>query len=384
MAVCPSLVRALRILGACCLLAASLGVHAAEGADTAFTRDKAAGLIRDARRVVNPGGVERLEAVPIGGIEQWVSIRGRDLNNPILLFIHGGPGYVSIPMSWWFTRGWEEYFTVVQWDQRGSGKTYLLNDPTQVAPTLTLQRMQADTEEMVTWLRKEFGKKKIVVIGHSWGSYLGLELAQKHPEWLYAYIGVGQLTNGPESERRGWAYAMERARNAGNAQAMADLQSVAPYFSPDPPASLQSVYTQRKWLEFYGGAMAYRSGTTAESALYQLSPDYSDAEIAHVWEGNEFTEKYLLKDVLALDLSTRREFHCPIFIFDGRNDFNINSQLAAEWFRTVKAPVKRFVWFEQSGHLPMTEEPGKFLISLASFVRPLAREGPANPASRSD
>jgi proline iminopeptidase len=130
--------------------------------------------------------------------------------------------------------------------------------------------------------------------------------------------------------------------------------------------------------------MAYRSGTTAESALYQLSPDYSDAEIAHVWEGNEFTEKYLLKDVLALDLSTRREFHCPIFIFDGRNDFNINSQLAAEWFRTVKAPVKRFVWFEQSGHLPMTEEPGKFLISLASFVRPLAREGPANPASRSD
>ena len=84
---------------------------------------------------------------------------------------HGGPGYVSMPMSWWFTRGWEEYFTVVQWDQRGAGKTCLLNDPATIGPTMTLERMVADTEEMTTWLRKELGKPKIFVIGHSWGSY---------------------------------------------------------------------------------------------------------------------------------------------------------------------------------------------------------------------
>src|SRR5205814_8021615 len=117
-----------------------------------------------------PNGVERLEKVRIGGIDQWVSIRGDDRKNPVLLVIHGGPGYVSMPMSWWFSRGWEEYFTVVQWDQRAAGKTYLLSDPAKVAPTLTLNRMQADAEEMVNWIRQHLGQKKIFVIGHSRGS----------------------------------------------------------------------------------------------------------------------------------------------------------------------------------------------------------------------
>src|SRR6185437_6840540 len=108
-----------------------------------FSRAEATQIITNARKVVNPGGIERLQKVPIGGIDQWVSIRGTDMRNPVLLLIHGGPGYVSMPMSWWFTRGWEEYFTVVQWDQRGAGKTYLLNDPAAIAPTMTMKRMVA-------------------------------------------------------------------------------------------------------------------------------------------------------------------------------------------------------------------------------------------------
>jgi proline iminopeptidase len=127
----------------------------------------------------------RPEKVTIGGIDQWVSIRGTNRRNPVLLLIHGGPGYVSMPMSWWFTRGWEEYFTVVQWDQRGAGKTYLLN-PAVIGPTMTRERMLADAEELTTWIRHELGKEKIFVLGHSWGSYLGLELATRHPNWLYA------------------------------------------------------------------------------------------------------------------------------------------------------------------------------------------------------
>src|SRR6201986_3657959 len=92
-------------------------------------RAEATAIIANARKVVTPNGVERLEKVRIGGIDQWGSVRGADRRNPVLLHIHGGPGYISIPMSWWFSRGWEEYFTVVQWDQRGTGKTYLLTDP---------------------------------------------------------------------------------------------------------------------------------------------------------------------------------------------------------------------------------------------------------------
>jgi proline iminopeptidase len=159
--------------------------------DPPFSRAEATAIIADARKIVTPDGVERLEKLRIGGIDQWASIRGTDKRNPVILLIHGGPGYISMPMSWWFTRGWEEYFTVVQWDQRGAGKTYLLNDPSKIAPTLTPERMIADTEEIAAWARKEFGKDKIFVLGHSWGSYLGLELAKRHPDWLHAYIGVG-------------------------------------------------------------------------------------------------------------------------------------------------------------------------------------------------
>jgi proline iminopeptidase len=108
------------------------------------SRAEAIAIIADARKIVTPNGVERLEKVRIGGIDQWVSIRGTDRRNPVVLHIHGGPGYISIPMSWWFSRGWEEYFTIVQWDQRAAGKSRLLTDPATIAPTLTRERMIAD------------------------------------------------------------------------------------------------------------------------------------------------------------------------------------------------------------------------------------------------
>ncbi|MGA2335524.1 MAG: alpha/beta hydrolase [Terriglobales bacterium] len=337
-----------------------------------FRRAEATKIIADARRIVNPSGVERLEKVRIGGIDQWVSIRGVDKRNPVLLLIHGGPGYVSIPMSWWFSRGWEEYFTVVQWDQRGAGKTYLLNDPTSITPTLTLERMVGDAEEMTSWIRLNLGKQKIFVMGHSWGSYLGLELAERHPDWLYAYIGVGQLIDGPESERRGWAFALEAARRAGNSEAVRELEAIAPYFVPGQRTPLKDIYTQRKWLDFYGGVMAHRQGNSAESALAQLSPDYTDEEISRIWQGNDFSEQHLLPEVLNQDLSGIRKLDCPLIVFAGRYDFNVNSEVAAEWFAKVKAPSKELVWFENSAHLPMTEEPGKFLVSLVRYARPVA------------
>jgi proline iminopeptidase len=206
------------------------------------SRAEATAIIANARRIMTPTGVERLESVRIGGIDQWVSIRGADRRNPVLLLIHGGPGYVSIPMSWWFSRGWEEYFTVVQWDQRAAGKTHLLTDPATIAATLTRERMIADTEEMAAWVRKELGKDKIFVLGHSWGSFLGLQLAEHHPEWLYAYIGVCQLIDGPESERRGWRFAMDAARRAGSAEAVRELEAIAPMAPPDG-SSLSRTFT---------------------------------------------------------------------------------------------------------------------------------------------
>ena len=344
------------------------------------SRAEATAIIANARKIVTPNGIELLERVRIGGIDQWVSIRGADRRNPVLLHIHGGPGYVSIPMSWWFGRGWEEYFTVVQWDQRAAGKTHLLTDPGSIKPTLTREQMVADTEEMAAWVRKKLGKNKIFVLGHSWGSFLGLQLAQRHPEWLHAYIGVGQLIDGPENERRNWRFAIDAARRAGNAEAVRELETIAPYATSGQTIPIKDLYVQRKWVGFFGGVMAYRRDNSAESALVWLSPDYNDEEIRRVWEGNKFATPYLLPALLTLDLTSIRKIDVPLILLLGRHDATVNSNIAAAWLDTVEAPEKRLVWFEHSAHMPMTEEPGKFLLSLVRYARPIAeRAGDVAP-----
>jgi proline iminopeptidase len=344
----------------------------AQGPVKPASRAEATAIIAQARKIVTPNGVQRLEKVRIGGIEQWVSIRGVDRRNPVLLHIHGGPGYVSIPMSWWFSRDWEEYFTVVQWDQRAAGKTYLLTDPAVILPTLTRERFVADAEEMAAWVRTELGKDKIFVQGHSWGSFLGLELAKRHPAWLHAYIGVGQVTDLPESERRGWHFAMQAARREGNAEAVRELETIAPYGTPGQTIPIKDVYTQRKWIGFYGGVMAYRQNNDADSDLSELSPDYTDEEIRRIWEGNHFATPYLLPELLSIDVGAIRKLDVPLILLEGRHDLNVNSAVCAEWFARVKAPKKQLVWFEHSAHMPMTEEPGKYFLSLVRYARPIA------------
>lgn len=362
-------------------LAMTATTHAAaQPAAKPASRAEATRLIADLRRIVTPEGVERSETVKIGGIEQWVTIRGVDKRNPVLLMLHGGPGFVEMPYSWYFQRGWEDYFTVVQWDQRGAGKTYLLNDPAKLKPTMTRERLVEDTEEMVAWLRKEFGKDKIFLLGHSWGSVLGLELAQRRPQWLHAYIGLGQVTNSPESERRGLKFALERARRDGNAEALRELAAIEGYAQPGRPLAIEDLYVQRKWLGHYGGALRGLQGYDTVSAAVALAPEYSDAEIARIWEGNEFSEKRLLTEALQRDYSSVKRLDCPVILFNGRDDYNVSSELAAEWFGRLQAPSKQLVWFERSAHVMFTEEPGKTLVSLVRYARPIAeRAGDVAP-----
>lgn len=341
-------------------------------------RAEATEVVRNLRRIVTPNGIEEARTVRVGGIDQFVTIRGQDRRNPVLLILHGGPGYVQAPFAWWYSHPWEEYFTVVEWDQRGAGKTYLLNNPKTVEPTMTPQRMNADVDEMVQFLRNDLGKQKIFVLGHSWGSYLGVELAHRHPEWLHAYIGVGQVASAPESERRGYAFALSQAEKIGDQKAVAELKAIAPY--PRPNAPLSAIGTSHRWVDYFGGVMAYRHNQQDESRAGRLSPDYTDAEAPRIFDGNDFSEKRLLPFVLGVDESKLKNFGCPILLFEGRFDRTVNSDLAFEWLKTVNAPAKRFVWFENSAHEAMTEEPGRFLNALVRFARPLAVSAGDGPA----
>jgi pimeloyl-ACP methyl ester carboxylesterase len=364
------------------LLCLLLSATPAVGQETVgpHNRAEAVKIVADLRKIVTPNGAERLEKIRINKIDQWVSIRSHDLRNPVLLFIHGGPGWVAMPSSWYFAHGWEEYFTVIQWDQRGAGKTYTANDPASIAPTMTIDSMVADTEAIAEWARKEFGKQKIFVAGHSWGSILGLMLTQRHPDWLHAYIGMGQAVDARESERRGWAWTLARARTAGNAEAVRDLESIAPYASGNAPIALKSIMLQRKWLDLYGGAVFNRGDASAEASAFKLSPDYTDEDVRQVWKAQDLSADRLLTAVLDVNLSNVRKLETPLILFLGRHDINVSSEVAAEWFSKVSAPSKRIVWFENSAHHMMTEEPGKTLLSLVKYARPIAeRAGDVAP-----
>ncbi|GEL72407.1 proline iminopeptidase [Myxococcus virescens] len=363
------------------LLLGSLQAQAQE-APGPRNRAEAVEIIAELRKIVAPEGMERTEKLRIGGIDQWVSVRSRDLRNPVLLVLHGGPGWVTMPTSWYVSHGWDEFFTVIHWDQRGSGKTYVANDPAMVAPTLTIEQVHADVEELVKWVRKTFGKEKIFVLGHSWGSLLGLTLAERHPEWLHAYIGAAQGIDARESERRGWAWAMEQARAAKNAEAIRDLESIAPYAVGKKPVALKDILLQRRWLNFFGGAAYRRPDASFEAAAVNLSPEYTDEEVRQVWKAQDSSVERLLAAVLTADLSHVKRLKTPLLLFLGRHDRNVSATVAAEWFAGVKAPSKRLVWFEQSAHEMMAEEPGKVLLSLVRHARPIAeRAGDVAPAS---
>ncbi len=334
-------------------------------------RAEALRIIAGLREIVSPQGLQAIETVAIGGIKQVVSIRSQDLRNPVLIYFHGGPGFVEMPLDWWWNRGWDEYFTVVQWDQRNAGKTYTAsgpNDPSQLTP----ERFQKDAEELVQWARQRFGKRKVFVLGHSWGSILGLKLAATHPEWLHAYIGMGQATNSLESERRGWIWTMAQARADGNTTAVAELQSIAPYAERPGPTAVDKILTQRKWLGHYGGAAWRRKGGDFEAAAFRLAPEYSDDDVRNAFKGQAAVSQALLPTILSTDLSGISTLKVPLVLILGRHDRNVSSEVAAEWYARLRAPSKQLVWFERSAHHMTSEEPGKLLLTLVSKARPIA------------
>jgi proline iminopeptidase len=337
-----------------------------------FTRAEAISIIGTARKVVSPNGVEELLEIPIGGTKEWISVRGHDRGNPVLLMIHGGPASPEMPSSWFFQNGWEDYFTVVQWDQRGSGKSYNANDPKVIQPTLTAQRMIDDAGEVVQFLRKRYGKEKIFVLGHSWGSLIGLSLAHAHPEWLYAYIGSGQMINGKENERIGYANTLRAAEAAGNASAVAELKALAPYPEKDGSAPLEKLGKERHWSVILGGLTYGRSTYDYYENLFTLSPEYSEEDVAAIDKGSALSLGSLFPVIMNFNYSNVTDFKCPILLFEGRHDDTTPSEIAEKWLEHVRSPGKKLVWFENSAHMVMVEEPGRFLVHLVQDARPYA------------
>ncbi len=338
-----------------------------------------------ARRIDTPDGIDVLEKVRIGGTDQWISIRGRHLGNPVLLYLHGGPGFPMMPFAHTFQTPWEDSFTVVQWDQRGTGKTYRANDPAQVRATITFERMLQDAHDVTQYLRKRLGKQKVILLAHSWGTMIGIPLVKRHPELFYAYVGTGQVINVQDNERVGYEHALAVARERHNAQAVAELEALAPY--PDPKKGTSAPrLVLRKWQRELGLSSVGKSDREILVEMLSAglrSPDYTLADNL-VWLQRK--DSRMSRDALAVEIdkfdlrALGYEFELPVVFLLGKRDWQVPSVIAEEYLQHVEAPYKRLVWFDRSAHTPPYEQPEEFHSALVEYVLPLAQgAGPQAP-----
>lgn len=348
------------------------------GNTTIPNREYITARLAELRRIQTPEGIEALEEVTIGGTRQWVSIRGLNRANPVLLFIHGGPGVPMMPMTWAYQAPWEDFFTVVQWDQRGVGKNASPANRETLAPTMTTERIIADAEEMTAWVRKRLNKEKIVVLGYSYGTTVAMALAQRRPEWLHAYLGVGQMAGSGNSEEYIYKRLIELATKAGNEEALRELQSIAPY--PGPNRTMAHTLLVRKWARRFNGGWYGKPNLDLFFALPDWAPEYTQADVDAQEKATQWFSRTVMTNSRAQTDNTSREntsgnarktFKVPVIVMMGRNDLHTPYEPAKAFFDSLEAPHKRFITLERSAHVPMLEEPGLFLLTLIQEVLPL-------------
>ncbi len=364
------------LLGMLSVRGTTLGAQEAAPANREIpSRDTITARLAELRRIHTPEGIEALEEAPIGGVTQWVSIRGRNRANPVLLFIHGGPGVPMMPMTWAYQAPWEDFFTVVQWDQRGVGKNARSADREALRPTLTNDRIIADAEEMAAWVRKRLGKDKVVIMGYSHGTTVGLALARRRPEWLHAYVGVGQAAGSGEEYL--YKRVLELATQAKNEEALSELKALAPY--PGPNRTVDDALRLRKWARRFNGGWYGKPNLDLFFSLADWAPEYTQSDVDALVPATQWFSRTLGTSPAPSDGAFKgapggepaNVFKVPIIMIMGRYDLHTPYEPARAFFETIEAPRKRFITLERSAHIPMLEEPGLFLLTLVQEVLPL-------------
>jgi len=312
--------------------------------------------IRDERGKIPPDSVAELQRIEIGGVPQWVLTRGYSSRNPLILFLHGGPGMPSMYLAHAFQRSLEKDFVIVHWDRRGAGKSYSEDTPTD---TIRVSQEVADTRELVNLLRERFGLSRILLVGHSYGSYLGMIVLQRFPELFSAYIGIGQLAY---SNQRNSAVQDEwlkmKAKETNDKQLLEQLEAKAPI-------------DREKWLFRFGGALHKKKSFTSLLWLGFRAPEYSIMDALRVRKGMSFTHWNMKYDVIDGNLIDAIDHvEVPVSFFSGRYDYTDPFELSEAYLNRLQAPRIEMVWFEDSAHFPFLEEPIKF----ASEVRRVSAE----------
>ncbi len=327
-------------------------------------------ITRASHKIEAPG-IDRMELVEIGGIQQALYFRGEDTANPVLLFLHGGPGSPEMPFIHTFQYEWEKDFTVVHWDQRNAGKTYYANDPEAVLPTLTADRALEDAHEVTAYIQEQLDTEKIIVMGHSWGSVLGTMLVQTYPEDYSAYIAVGQVVNMIDNERMGYEAVLEAAKAAGNQSDVAALEALAPYPGERYDETFNSVITQvREYQIKYGLATGMTLDTILPAAV---SPYYSFSELMYFFTVDTLKYqgdlmRFMMEDYDAGNYGLA--YSVPVYYIMGENDYQTPYPLAQAYFEVISAPEKQFFSVPNAGHFTMLDNKTEFTRILLEEIRP--------------
>jgi proline iminopeptidase len=240
--------------------------------------------------------VELRQRVLLGGLAQEVLVRGADAGNPLLLILHGGPGFAEMPLFTAYNAGLEQHFLVAHWDQRGAGRSYASDIP---AESMTLHQFIADALELIDWLTERFAQDKVYLLGHSWGSLVGATLASERPAKLHAFVGVGQLVAGMRNEQASYAFTLRRAIDHQNSEAISALRAIEDRYTPPGGLTFADLVIQRGWLDRFGGTV---NGDTA--ALFdRIAPELRQQYFGDLSAvAQEFSFGCLLPDILAADL----------------------------------------------------------------------------------
>ncbi len=305
-------------------------------------------------------GIHEAMYVRAGGIDQWVQIRGDDPANPVLLWINGGPGSSTIPDTPMF-RSWERHFTLVMWDQRGEGKTYERHGES-IEKTVTIPQMAADGIEVTQFLLRHLHKQKIILLGHSWGSILGIRMIHAAPQLFSVYVGTGQVTSLPRQLEAAYPTLLELAQS--NMDAMQELSAIGP-----PPWPSRAQYdTIERW---EGELEPPSDPPTAEDERTWMQlpmPDFPQ----YLDDGEEFSNRLLTAAMDKEDMpALASAFSVPIVFIQGQVDLLTTTALVRDYFNRIEAPSKQLIEVPKAGHNAIFTRREPFLAQLLEVVRPL-------------
>ncbi|REJ20043.1 MAG: alpha/beta hydrolase [Paenibacillaceae bacterium] len=323
-------------------------------------------------RIDSPDGIAEYRFVDIGGIKQWVTIRGEDRRNPVLLFVHGGP---ASPYSVFspLLREWEKHFTLVQWDQRGAGKTFRRSGKT-AGGSITLEQLARDGIELSEYLLERLGKRKIILIGSSVGSLIAMMMVRSRPDLYLAYVGTDQ--NAPDPGFDWYGQALAALRAAGIAKGIRLLERMG----PDPARWKREDYDRlnQHLVRAIRGVPNMIMDLMLPSML--ASPDHTIGDLVAIFRGMTHSLDHLFDELMTFDFSRiGTAFDVPFFIFQGDTDLFTPFGAARSFFDRIEAPRKSFAVIRNAGHLACFARPGQFLEELVGKVLPLAGQ-PSLPA----